>query len=375
EVKTFPVPGLPPVIFILPFISSLAPGVDLALMPGGSGNVGIGTSSPGAKLEINGNIKITGGNPGTGKVLTSDVNGLASWGSGTSDFSGTGSDGTLNVLSGTTTLNDASHISGDFAIYNYTTGNISAGAILTTGANFANKILVLKFTGDCNIAGTINTSGAGGTGGAKSTAGNLGARAILGSGQPSTGTNHITGGIGGSGGLYGYFDISNGSGGAGGSDGPWYSGGAPGGNGGQSVAIICKGTLTISGTINASGGAGTDAQNSPSSNTIDGGGSGGGGGGSGNILLVANAFSITAPTLNVNGGAAGYPSRALGGNGGSFPNTWTPGGAGGGASGKNAGSNGSNGNASCVCTGGNSGAGAVGSVFYCRYDSFYNLGF
>ncbi|NTW32431.1 MAG: hypothetical protein HGB12_07380, partial [Bacteroidetes bacterium] len=117
-------------------------GVDLALMPGGIGNVGVGTSSPGAKLEINGNIKITGGNPGAGKVLTSDASGTASWGSGTSDFSGTGSDGALNVLSGTTTLNDASHITGDFAIYNYTTGSISAGAILTTGVNFANKILV-----------------------------------------------------------------------------------------------------------------------------------------------------------------------------------------------------------------------------------------
>jgi len=42
-------------------------------------NVGIGSSSPSAKLEVAGQVKITGGSPGTGKILTSDANGLASW--------------------------------------------------------------------------------------------------------------------------------------------------------------------------------------------------------------------------------------------------------------------------------------------------------
>lgn len=53
--------------------------------------LGIGTATPSAQLEINGQIKITGGSPGNGKVLTSDGFGLASWtaaGSGT--VSGTG---------------------------------------------------------------------------------------------------------------------------------------------------------------------------------------------------------------------------------------------------------------------------------------------
>ncbi len=45
------------------------------------GRMGIGTSNPGAKLEVNGNIKIADGSQGAGKVLTSDANGLASWGS------------------------------------------------------------------------------------------------------------------------------------------------------------------------------------------------------------------------------------------------------------------------------------------------------
>jgi hypothetical protein len=46
-------------------------------------NVGIGTMSPGAKLEVAGQIKITGGSPGAGKVLTSDGSGLASWATST----------------------------------------------------------------------------------------------------------------------------------------------------------------------------------------------------------------------------------------------------------------------------------------------------
>ena len=45
----------------------------------GNGNVGIGTTTPTARLDITGNIKITDGTQGTGKVLTSDAAGVASW--------------------------------------------------------------------------------------------------------------------------------------------------------------------------------------------------------------------------------------------------------------------------------------------------------
>jgi len=43
-------------------------------------SIGIGTVSPGAKLEIAGQIKITGGNPGNSRYLRSDPDGLATWG-------------------------------------------------------------------------------------------------------------------------------------------------------------------------------------------------------------------------------------------------------------------------------------------------------
>ena len=43
------------------------------------GNVGIGTNTPGATLEVNGQVRITGGTPAAGEVLTADGTGLATW--------------------------------------------------------------------------------------------------------------------------------------------------------------------------------------------------------------------------------------------------------------------------------------------------------
>lgn len=53
------------------------------------GNVGIGTSTPAVKLDVVGEIKITDGTEGAGKVLVSDANGKASWGNASGSSSTT----------------------------------------------------------------------------------------------------------------------------------------------------------------------------------------------------------------------------------------------------------------------------------------------
>ncbi len=44
-----------------------------------AGNIGVGTTAPGAKLHVDGTFKLVNGSQGAGKVLSSDVNGLTSW--------------------------------------------------------------------------------------------------------------------------------------------------------------------------------------------------------------------------------------------------------------------------------------------------------
>jgi len=44
-----------------------------------SGNVGIGTASPGAKLDVVGKIRMADGTQGADKVLTSDASGVGTW--------------------------------------------------------------------------------------------------------------------------------------------------------------------------------------------------------------------------------------------------------------------------------------------------------
>ncbi len=71
-------------------------------------NVGIGTNTPTSALEVAGQVTITGGTPGVGKVLTSDANGLASWTTpGATPWSVSGNNifntNTANVGIGTTT--------------------------------------------------------------------------------------------------------------------------------------------------------------------------------------------------------------------------------------------------------------------------------
>jgi hypothetical protein len=75
-----------------------------------TGKVGIGTTSPSAKLDITGDIKIADGTQGTGKVLTSDANGLASWQT-TSDNTRWSINGNSGTTAGTNFLGTTDNVS------------------------------------------------------------------------------------------------------------------------------------------------------------------------------------------------------------------------------------------------------------------------
>lgn len=118
---------------------------NMSLQPSG-GNVGIGTTNPGAMLEIAGQIKITGGTPGLGKLLTSDANGLATW---TTPLSSSYIAGTGLTLTGTT-FNSVWTASGN-DIYNNNTGNVGIGTT-TPDAEF--EVVSTSSNGPRGIVGT-----------------------------------------------------------------------------------------------------------------------------------------------------------------------------------------------------------------------------
>ncbi|HBW23909.1 MAG: hypothetical protein A2X28_06130 [Elusimicrobia bacterium GWA2_56_46] len=90
-----------------------------------AGNVGLGTSVPGAKLEVAGQVKITGGAPGAGKVLTSDAAGLAAWGISVGDNLGN------HVATITLNMDGNSIVNAASAAF---TGGITASSFTATGA-------------------------------------------------------------------------------------------------------------------------------------------------------------------------------------------------------------------------------------------------
>ena len=126
------------------------------------GNVGIGLADPDAKLEVAGQIKITGGSPGLGKVLTSDASGLASW--------ETAASGGLWSLSGS----DAFYNSGNVGIGTTIPGaklEVLGTAQISNGSGFAPKNNFMA-SGSLTI-GALNSSYGGGTGWNTNTAGLL----------------------------------------------------------------------------------------------------------------------------------------------------------------------------------------------------------
>ena len=123
-----------------------------------NGSIGIGTTSPGARLEVAGQVKITGGSPGTGKVLTSDASGLAMWQTGGGGGDNLGNHiATQNIqLRGNWLSNDG----GNEGMYVTSTGNVGVGT-MSPGARLevAGQI---KVTGGSPGTGKVLTSDASG---------------------------------------------------------------------------------------------------------------------------------------------------------------------------------------------------------------------
>ena len=122
------------------------------------GNVGIGTTSPGAKLEVNGQVKITGGTPGAGKVLTSDAAGLATWETASgaaalNDLSDSKTDASSVFLGSGSGTNDDGTTNKNVALgVNTLTGNTSGYENVAVGYN----TLTSNTTGYDNVAVGFN---------------------------------------------------------------------------------------------------------------------------------------------------------------------------------------------------------------------------
>jgi hypothetical protein len=103
----------------------------------GDGKIGLGILNPDVLLHVAGQVKITGGTPGMGKVLTSDANGLATW---------------KTPAGGGLTLDQA-----------YDHGGAGAGRTITADAGAVVVAGVDGFlvTGESTSQGTIPATGAG----------------------------------------------------------------------------------------------------------------------------------------------------------------------------------------------------------------------
>lgn len=93
-----------------------------------TGDVGIGTTSPSAKLDLVGTFQYTDGNQGSGKVLTSDASGNATW---------ENPDNVVRLISRTTNVDFKS--TGTTSLYTVPAGkNLMITQIVVIGSNVSN---------------------------------------------------------------------------------------------------------------------------------------------------------------------------------------------------------------------------------------------
>lgn len=248
-------------------------------------------------------------------------------------FGGDGSNGALNVTSGTTTIDLAN---ATFVTKTYSSITIASGATLAfSNPATGGTIIQLKSQGAVAIAGTVTAKGmgaAGGAGGAVNGSAGSNINSIF--ALYSTGTQSGGGATGGTKGVAGaaltnptYYGLTSyhlsikgpvfllpGAGGGGGAG----NGTTPGagGNGGGALYIECGGAWNFTGTLNISGAdgvAGIAGANAAG---------GGGGGAPGTMVVLYNSLTANSGTVINTGGTGGngtffaFSANAAGGGGG-----------------------------------------------------------
>lgn len=292
-------------------------------------------------------------------------------------FGGTGADGALSVLAGTTTTVDLG--SARIKVLNYTSINIAATGMLTfSNPHASGTFIIIRSQGAVTIAGIVDASGFGsaaGTGGPAN--GNNGTSGTNSDDFDSVtthfgafgtqGGNGSTGALGAGGTLAKatfYTDSAEelffrtirlfpGNGGGGGGSGYRTTGnsgaGGNSGRGGAAVLFEVGGAWNFTGTIKANGAAGSNGSNASGGDAA--GGGGGGGGAGGHVVVLYNSLTSNVGTIQVSGGNGGN-----GGNGSNDGSAGTQGGGGGGGGGSTVQTAGGNGGVGQVAANGDSGA-------------------
>lgn len=282
-------------------------------------------------------------------------------------FGGDGSDGVLDISSGTTTI----ALGGARVVTkNYTYISITGtGALAFSGAHANGTFIILKSQGPVVLTSTasaaIDVSSLGASGGTSITtvitAGNNGT-------SPSCGLFRCNGGTGGptsgtaAGGVvatflktyitpelakYPYAFVGAGGGSGSNEGGADDTDSGAGGNGGGCLIIECGGAYKCTGTLKATGGNGGNGTGTGNNSS----GAGGGGGAGGYIAVFYDTLDVDSGTYTVTAGTGGNNN-----SGGADATTVS--GGGGGASSETAGSSGTESATAGAKTGGD---GAVGA--------------
>lgn len=230
-----------------------------------------------------------------------------------SNFGGGGSDGSLTIASGTTTIDLTNS---DIVIKQYESISITGTGVLAFSNPGTNgTIIILKSSGDVTITSTataaIDASGMGAADGSNGISTLSYTRRGELAGLPTAGVAGIVIPESTSDGLK-FVKLWCGAGGGGGQNGNNSGTGGTGGTGGGALYIECGGNLNLTGAITVAGATGTTGTKGGTSQL--GQPCGGGGGGSGSSLTAGTAGAVGSSGGSSNGNCGGGGG---GGGGGS----------------------------------------------------------